>query len=81
MMKVSNEVIDEMIVPLMSIAAAARTYNKVEVGPLTITVKGDRITVNNRTFAASMITYENLVERFGYTEEQAGEIINAKCKG
>jgi hypothetical protein len=81
MMKVSNEVMDEMIVSLMTSTASEKTYNKVETGPLIITVKGDRITVNNRTFAASLITYETLTSRFGYTDEQAGEIINAKCKG
>jgi len=80
MMKV-NEVMDAQVVAAFEAKTPTSKYNKVETGPLTITVKGDRITVNNRTFVASLITYETLTSRFGYTDKQAGEIINAKCKG
>jgi hypothetical protein len=81
MMKVENEVMDAQVVAAFEAETPTSKYNKVETGPLTITVKGDRITVNNRTFVASLITYETLTSRFGYTDKQAGEIINAKCKG
>lgn len=81
MMKVENEVIDEQIIPYMVKSDKKKSYTKVEEGDLVITVKGDRITVNNRSFAASMINFETLTGRLGYTPEQAGEIINAKCKG
>ena len=80
MMKVSNEVMDAQVVAAFEAAKPTSKYNKVETGPLTITVKGDRVTVNNRTFAASMITSEKLITA-GYTPEQASEIINVKCKG
>ncbi len=81
MMKVENEVIDEQIIPYMVKSDKKKSYTKVEEGDLVITIKGDRITVNNRSFAASMINFETLTGRLGYTPEQAGEIINAKCKG
>lgn len=71
---------DAQVVAAFEAAKPTSKYNKVETGPLTITVKGDRVTVNNRTFAASMITSEKLITA-GYTPEQASEIINVKCKG
>jgi len=80
MLIVDNEVQDAQIVPLV-VKTSKDYYNKVEEGELVITIKGNKITVNNRSFAVSMITYETLTGRLGYTPEQAGEIINAKCKG
>jgi len=80
MIKVDNEVTDGQIVAVYEDTTQTSKYNKAITGPLEITVKGDRVTVNNRTFVASMITAESL-KKFGYTDEQAGEIINAKCKG
>ena len=81
MMKVKNEVIDEEIVSYIVKSKTIKSYDKVETGDLIITVKGDRVTVNNRSFSGSMINYETLTGKLGYTPEQAGEIINAKCKG
>jgi len=79
MMKV-DEVTDGQIVGVYDNTIQTSKYNKPIEGPLNITVKGDRVTVNNRTFVGSMVTAENL-KKFGYTDEQIGEIINKKCKG
>ena len=75
-----EEVTDGQIVAVYENTTQTSKYNKAITGPLEITVKGDRVTVNNRTFVASMVTAENL-KKFGYTNEQIGEIINKKCKG
>lgn len=79
MMKV-NEVMDAQIVAVFENSAKSSRYSKSSEGPLEITVKGDRVTVGNRTFAKSMINHESL-KKFGYTDKQIGDIINAKCKG
>ena len=78
MMKVSNEVTDAQVVAAFS--AKYSKYDKSIKGPLKITVTGDRVIVNGRMFVKSMITPESL-KNSGFTDEQAGEIINAKCKG
>ena len=75
-----DEVTDGQIVAVYEDTTQTSKYNKAITGPLEITVKGNRITVNNRTFATSMIDAESL-KKLGYTDEQAGEIINKKCKG
>ena len=55
-------------------------YYKLNTGPIELTVTKDRIIVNGRMFAKSIITAESL-KNSGFTDEQAGEIINKKCKG
>ena len=47
---------------------------KTSGGALSITVKGDRVTINNKTFPMSFMNADKLVS-LGYTEEQAGEIL------
>ena len=79
MMKV-NEVMDAQVVAVFENSPKSSRYSKSSEGPLEITVKGDRVTVGNRTFAKSMINHESL-KKFGYTDKQIGDIINAKCKG
>ena len=83
MIKVENEVMDAQIVPL-AVATKGKGKGAVE-GPLAITIEGKFVVVKDasgksRKFDSSIVTAEKLVKA-GYTSEQAGEIINAKCKG
>ena len=79
MMKV-DEVTDGQIVAVYENTTQTSKYNKAITGPLEITVTKDRIIVNGRMFAKSIITAKSL-KNSGFTDEQAGEIINKKCKG
>jgi hypothetical protein len=79
MMKV-DEVTDGQIVGVYDNTIQTSKYNKAITGPLEITVTKDRVIVNGRMFAKSIITAESL-KNSGFTDEQAGEIINKKCKG
>jgi hypothetical protein len=83
MIKVENEVMDAQIVPLLE-ATKGKAKGAVE-GPLAITIEGKFVVVKDvsgkpRKFDSSIVTAEKLITA-GYTPDQAGEIINAKCKG